>query len=395
MAAIGDNQVRMANLCLIACFSVNGVSKLHSEILKNDLFKDFNDIYPGKLTNVTNGITARLWLNQGNPLLSDMITGLIGDGYVHDLSQLSQLKKYMNDDSVLEQLGKIKLANKERLAAYIAAHNGIKVNPNSIFDVQVKRLHEYKRQLMNALEILHLYLSIKNGATITPRTFIFGAKASAGYYMAKEIIRFICAIADVVNRDASLGGQLKVIFLENYRVSLAEIIYPAAEISEQISQAGKEASGTGNMKMMLNGALTLGTEDGANVEIHQVVGDDNIFIFGMNEQEVINCRNNGYNPLAVYNNNQYLKDIIEFVRRGGLDGKNFDTIINYLLQNDQYMSLADFDSYRLEQEKVGQAYLDQKHWNQMSLRNISEAGIFSADRAIREYVQNIWYKNVK
>ena len=213
--------------------------------------------------------------------------------------------------------------------------------------------------------------------------------------MAKEIIRFICAIADVVNRDASLGGQLKVIFLENYRVSLAEIIYPAAEISEQISQAGKEASGTGNMKMMLNGALTLGTEDGANVEIHQVVGDDNIFIFGMNEQEVINCRNNGYNPLAVYNNNQYLKDIIEFVRRGGLDGKNFDTIINYLLQNDQYMSLADFDSYRLEQEKVGQAYLDQKHWNQMSLRNISEAGIFSADRAIREYVQNIWYKNVK
>ena len=395
MAAIGDNQVRMANLCLIACFSVNGVSKLHSEILKNDLFKDFNDIYPGKLTNVTNGITARLWLNQGNPLLSDMITGLIGDGYVHDLSQLSQLKKCMNDNSVLEQLGKIKLANKERLAAYIAAHNGIKVNPNSIFDVQVKRLHEYKRQLMNALEILHLYLSIKNGATITPRTFIFGAKASAGYYMAKEIIRFICAIADVVNRDASLGGQLKVIFLENYRVSLAEIIYPAAEISEQISQAGKEASGTGNMKMMLNGALTLGTEDGANVEIHQVVGDDNIFIFGMNEQEVINCRNNGYNPLAVYNNNQYLRDIIEFVRRGGLDGKNFDTIINYLLQNDQYMSLADFDSYRLEQEKVGQAYLDQKHWNQMSLRNISEAGIFSADRAIREYVQNIWYKNVK
>ena len=395
MAAIGDNQVRMANLCLIACFSVNGVSKLHSEILKNDLFKDFNDIYPGKLTNVTNGITARLWLNQGNPLLSDMITGLIGDGYVHDLSQLSQLKKYMNDDSVLEQLGKIKLANKERLAAYIAAHNGIKVNPNSIFDVQVKRLHEYKRQLMNALEILHLYLSIKNGATITPRTFIFGAKASAGYYMAKEIIRFICAIADVVNRDASLGGQLKVIFLENYRVSLAEIIYPAAEISEQISQAGKEASGTGNMKMMLNGALTLGTEDGANVEIHQVVGDDNIFIFGMNEQEVINCRNNGYNPLAVYNNNQYLKDIIEFVRRGGLDGKNFDTIINYLLQNDQYMSLADFDSYRLEQEKVGQAYLDQKHWNQMSLRNISEAGIFSADRAIREYVLYIWYKIVK
>lgn len=392
MAAIGDNQVRMANLCLICCFSVNGVSKLHSDILKNDLFKDFNDIYPGKLTNVTNGITARRWLNQGNPLLADMITGLIGDGYVHDLSQLSQLKKFMDDSNVLEQLGKIKLANKERLAKYIAAHNGIKVDPNSIFDVQVKRLHEYKRQLLNALEILHLYLEVKKGARITPRTFIFGAKASAGYYMAKEIIRFICAIGDIVNRDFSLDGQLKVIFLENYRVSLAEIIYPAAEISEQISQAGKEASGTGNMKMMLNGAITLGTMDGANVEIHDVVGDDNIFIFGMNTPEVIELGRRGYNPWNCYNNNQYLQEIIEFVRRGGLDGKNFDTIINYLLQNDQYMSLADFDSYRQAQNTVGQSYLDQRHWNQMSLRNIAESGIFSADRSVRDYIENIWYK---
>lgn len=392
MAAIGDNQVRMANLCLIACFSVNGVSKLHSDILKYDVFKDYNDIYPGKLTNVTNGITARRWLNQGNPLLADMITSLIGDGYVHDLAQLSELKKYMEDDKVLSQLADIKLQNKKRLAKYIAEHNGFQVDPNSIFDVQVKRLHEYKRQLLNAIEILHLYLQIKKGATIQPRTFIFGAKASAGYYMAKEIIRFICAIGDVVNRDASLNGQLKVVFLENYRVSLAEIIYPAAEISEQISQAGKEASGTGNMKMMLNGAITLGTMDGANVEIHDVVGPENIVIFGMNAEEVMDLGRRGYNPWEVYNNNGYLKEIIEFVQRGGLDGKNFDTIVNYLLQNDQYMTLADFESYRQAQEKVAAIYQDKRRWNQMSLRNIAESGIFSADRAVKEYIDNIWYK---
>ena len=393
MAAIGDNQVRMANLCLIACFSVNGVSKLHTDILKNDCFRDFNDIFPGKLTNVTNGITARRWLNQGNPLLADMITGLIGDGYVHDLSKLSELKKFMEDDAVLSRLGEIKRQNKERLGRYIAEHNGLRVDPNSIFDVQVKRLHEYKRQLLNALEILHLYLAIKNGATIQPRTFIFGAKASAGYYMAKEIIRFICAIGDVVNRDASLNGQLKVVFLENYRVSLAETIYPAAEISEQISQAGKEASGTGNMKMMLNGAITIGTMDGANVEIHDVVGPENIIIFGMNAAEVNELGRNGYNPWNVYNSNGYIKEIIEFVRRGGLDGKNFDTIINYLLQNDQYMTLADFESYRQAQERVAALYQDKRRWNQMSLRNIAESGIFSADRSVQEYIDNIWYKN--
>ena len=392
MAAIGDNQVRMANLCLIACFSVNGVSKLHSDILKYDVFKDYNDLYPGKLTNVTNGITARRWLNQGNPLLADMISSLIGDGYVHDLSKLSELKKFMEDDSVLAQLADIKLQNKKRLAKYIAEHNGFQVDPNSIFDVQVKRLHEYKRQLLNAIEILHLYLQIKKGATIQPRTFIFGAKASAGYYMAKEIIRFICAISDIVNRDASLNGQLKVVFLENYRVSLAEIIYPAAEISEQISQAGKEASGTGNMKMMLNGAITLGTMDGANVEIHDVVGPENIIIFGMNAEEVMDLGRRGYNPWDVYNNNGYLKEIIEFVQRGGLDGKNFDTIVNYLLQNDQYMTLADFESYRQAQEKVAAIYQDKRRWNQMSLRNIAESGIFSADRAVKEYIDNIWYK---
>ncbi len=393
MAAIGDNQVRMANLCMIACFSVNGVSKLHSDILKNDLFRDFNDVFPTKLTNVTNGITARRWLCQGNPLLTEMITDLIGNGFERDLSELQKLNAYADDAEVLKRLGEIKLANKQRLAQYIAAHNGIRVDPNSIFDVQVKRLHEYKRQLMNALLICHLYLEIKNkGKVIEPRTFIFGAKASPGYYMAKEIIRFICALGDMINRDASLNGMLKVIFLENYRVSLAEIIYPAAEISEQISQAGKEASGTGNMKMMLNGAITLGTMDGANVEIYDVVGQDNIFIFGMNTPEVIQCRQNGYNPWNVYSQNPYVREVMDFIQRGGIDNKNFDTIVSYLLHNDQYMSLADFDSYRLCQQTANDVYRDQMRWNRMSLKNIAESGIFSADRSIQDYIDGIWYK---
>ncbi|MDD6032873.1 MAG: glycogen/starch/alpha-glucan phosphorylase [Oscillospiraceae bacterium] len=393
MAAIDNNQVRMANLCMIACFSVNGVSKLHSDILKTDLFRDYNDIFPGKLTNVTNGITARRWLCQGNPLLTEMITGLIGSGFEKDLSELQRLNAYADVAEVLRRLGEINLANKQRLARYIAVHNGIRVDPNSLFDVQVKRLHEYKRQLMNALLICHLYLEIKlRGKTMEPRTFIFGAKASPGYYMAKEIIRFICTMGDMINRDPSVNGMLKVVFLENYRVSLAEIIYPAAEISEQISQAGKEASGTGNMKMMLNGALTLGTMDGANVEIYDAVGQDNIFIFGMNAAEVVQCRNNGYNPWNVYSQNGYVKEVLDFIQRGGIDGKNFDTIVSYLLHNDQYMSLADFDSYRLCQQKVNDAYRDPMAWNRMSLRNIAESGIFSADRSIQDYVDQIWYR---
>ncbi len=393
MAAIANNQVRMANLCMIACFSVNGVSKLHSDILKEDLFRDYNEIFPTKITNVTNGITARRWLCQGNPELSALITELIGGDFQKNLMQLQKLNAYRDDDAVLKRLAEIKLHNKQRLAAYIAAHNGIRVDPNSIFDIQVKRLHEYKRQLMNALLILHLYLEIKQrGRTIEPRTFIFGAKASPGYYMAKEIIRFICCLGEMINRDASLNGMLKVIFLENYRVSLAEIIYPAAEISEQISQAGKEASGTGNMKMMLNGAITLGTMDGANVEIYDAVGNDNIFIFGMNTAEVIQCRKNGYNPWNVYSQNGYIREVLDFIQRGGIDNKNFDSIVNYLLHNDQYMSLADFDSYRLCQQKVNDAYRDQTTWNQMSLCNIAESGIFSADRSIQDYIDRIWYK---
>ena len=391
MAIIGDNQVRMANLCVVACYSVNGVSALHSDILKNDLFKDYNDIFPGKLTNVTNGIASRRWLCQDNPLLSDYITELIGDGFVHDWDQLAKLRDFADDSAVLRKLADIKLENKKRLAKYISAANGINVDPSSLFDVQVKRLHEYKRQLMNALHICHLYLQIKNhGLTIQPRTFLFGAKASPGYYMAKEIIRFICALGDVINRDPAVKGMLKVIFLADYKVSLAEMIYPAAEISEQISQAGKEASGTGNMKMMLNGALTLGTMDGANIEIYNQVGPDNIFIFGMDTDQVNQTRLNGYNPRGLYESDPHIREVLDFVRDGGLDGKNFDSIREYLLNSDTYMSLADFDSYRQMQAHVGDVYRDAETWNRMSLLNIAGAGYFSADRAVQEYVDHIW-----
>ncbi len=393
MAVIGDNQVRMANLCLIACFSVNGVSKLHSEILKNDLFRDYNDIYPGKLTNVTNGIAARRWLCQGNPLLTDFITELIGDGFVHDLDQLKKLTAFADDKEVLKKLADIKLANKKRLAKYISTANGINVDPSSLFDVQVKRLHEYKRQLMNALHICWMYLQIKrNGASFQPRTFLFGAKASPGYYMAKEIIRFICSLGDLINRNPQAKDMLKVIFLADYKVSLAETIYPAAEISEQISQAGKEASGTGNMKMMLNGALTLGTMDGANIEIFDAVGKDNIFIFGMNTEEVNTLYRNGYHPRSLYDSDPQIREVLDFIQQGGVDGKKFDSIVNYLLNNDTYMSLADFESYRECQAKVASAYQDPARWNRMSLLNIANTGIFSADRAVQEYIDHIWYK---
>ncbi len=393
MAAIGDGCVRMANLCVIACYSVNGVSKLHSDILKEDLFKDFNDIYPNKLTNVTNGIAARRWLCQGNPLLTSMVKELIGDGFEKDLMDLKKLERYEHDDTVLSCLGDIKQRNKENLARYISKANGINVDPSSMFDVQVKRLHEYKRQLMNALHILHLYLQIKNhGLEMEPRTFIFGAKASPGYFMAKEIIRFICGLGDMINKDSSISGMLKVIFLADYKVSLAEMIYPAAEISEQISQAGKEASGTGNMKMMLNGALTLGTMDGANIEIYEQVGKDNIFIFGMDTEEVNRLKAEGYHPRKIYETNPYVKEVLDFVQKGGVEGKNFETIVSYLLNNDSYMSLADFESYRQIHQTVNDVYKDARRWNQMSLHNIANSGVFSADRSIMDYVNNIWYK---
>lgn len=390
IAIISQGMVKMANLCVACSFCVNGVSALHSEILKNDLFKDYHDIFPGKLTNVTNGIVHRRWLCQSNPLLTNLLCETIGDGFIKDAAELEKFLQFKDDKNVLERLEQIKKENKKRLAKYIAESCGISVSTHSIFDIQAKRLHEYKRQLMCALHILHLYLKIKNeGLKIQPRTFIFGAKASAGYVMAKEIIRFICAIADTVNNDTSIDGQIKVVFLADYRVSLAEIMMPAAEVSEQISLAGKEASGTGNMKFMINGALTIGTLDGANVEINQQVGDDNMFLFGMHTDEV-NAFIPTYRPRNIYNSNYDIRQILDFVSGGGLSGKNFDSIVRYLLDSDPYMTLADFDSYRQAQAKINETYLDREKWNKMSLTNIAKAGFFAADRSVSEYADNIW-----
>lgn len=390
IAIISQGMVKMANLCVASSFCVNGVSALHSEILKQDLFKDYNDIFPGKFTNVTNGIVHRRWLCQANPLLTELLCETIGDGFIKEASKLEDFLKFKDDSAVLERLEFIKKENKKRLAKYIADSCGIAVSSHSIFDVQAKRLHEYKRQLMCALYILYLYRKIKfEGLRIQPRTFIFGAKASAGYVMAKEIIRFICAIADTVNNDTAIDGQLKVVFLADYRVSLAEIMMPAAEVSEQISLAGKEASGTGNMKFMINGALTIGTLDGANVEINQQVGNDNMFLFGMHADEVIRARN-GYCPRDIYNADADLRGVIDMISAGGVGGKNFDSIVHYLLDSDPYMTMADFASYRDAHALINETYADRDKWNKMSLTNIAKAGIFAADRSVSEYADNIW-----
>lgn len=390
IAIISGGTVKMANLCVASAFCVNGVSALHSEILKNDLFRDYNDIFPGKLTNVTNGIVHRRWLCQANPGLTELLCETIGDGFVKNSMELEKFLAFRDDGRVLSRLAAIKLDNKRRLAGYIARKCGISVSPDSIFDVQAKRLHEYKRQTLCALYILWLYRRLKEGKTdFNPHTFIFGAKASSGYVMAKEIIRFICAIADTVNGDADTNSLLKAVFLPDYRVSLAEIMMPAAELSEQISLAGKEASGTGNMKFMINGALTIGTLDGANVEIHGQVGDDNMFLFGMHADEVA-ARRNGYRPRSIYESDPELRDALDFVAHGGLSGKNFDSVVHYLIDSDPYMALADFSSYRDAQLRADAAYRDTVAWNKMSLVNIAKAGVFSSDRATAEYAERIW-----
>ena len=390
IAIISGGMVKMANMSVISSFKVNGVSSLHSDILKADLFKDYNDIFPGRFTNVTNGIIHRRWLCQSNPLLTELLCETIGDGFIKDASQLENFLKFKDDAAVLERLELIKKENKKRLAKYIADSCGIAVSSHSIFDIQAKRLHEYKRQLMCALHILYLYKKIKvDGMKIQPRTFIFGAKASAGYVMAKEIIRFICAIADTVNNDTAIDGMIKVVFLADYRVSLAEIMMPAAEVSEQISLAGKEASGTGNMKFMINGALTIGTLDGANVEINQQVGNDNMFLFGMHADEVVKAREN-YRPRDIYNADEDLRAVIDMISSGAVAGKNFDSIVHYLLDSDPYMTMADFASYRDAQARVNETYADRTKWNKMSLTNIAKAGIFAADRSVAEYANDIW-----
>lgn len=390
MAVINDGIVKMANLAVIAGHSVNGVSKLHSEILKESVFSDFYKVTPEKFKNVTNGIAHRRWLNQSNPGLSNLILDLIGDKFITDASALQGLMKYKDDESVLKQLAKIKKANKVKMAEYIQTNNGIIVDPDSIFDVQVKRLHEYKRQHLNAINILSTYLWLKANpnAEFTPKTYIFGAKAAPGYYFAKQIIQFIVELGNRINNDPDVNKKLKVVYLEDYRVSVAEKLIPSAEISEQISLAGTEASGTSNMKFMINGAVTLGTLDGANVEIHESVGDDNIILFGMTTSEVNALKHRGYNPQEYYNNSREIMDIINYIERE-FSGK-FHDIAESLRNKDPYMVLADFSDYSIAQQNASALYSDPMHWNHMSLVNIAQAGRFAADRSIRDYANTIW-----
>ncbi|MCR5523393.1 MAG: glycogen/starch/alpha-glucan phosphorylase [Clostridia bacterium] len=391
MAIISGGAIRMANLCVAVCHKVNGVSALHSNILKDSTFRDFYTLEPDKFTNVTNGIAYRRWLCQANPRLTDLITELTGKKFIHDASELEKLKSFRNDAAVLEKIGSIKKANKEDFARLIKKTTGEIIDPESLFDVQVKRLHEYKRQELNALNILSKYLEIKNNPNknYVPHTYIFGAKAAPGYFMAKKIIEFICALSKLINNDPQVNDKLKVIFVEDYNVTKAEALMPAAEISEQISLAGTEASGTGNMKLMINGAVTLGTMDGANVEIYEAVGPDNIFIFGMSTAEVNEMKKIGYSPEKYYQNSGEIQDVVDFINRG-INGKTFGEIGGTIIHHDPYMVLGDFADYRLIQRNAENAWLDKKHWNKMSLMNTACSGIFSADRSIEEYASNIW-----
>lgn len=392
MAIVSGGVVRMANLCVAGSHCVNGVSALHSEILKDTVFNDFYTITPEKFTNVTNGIAFRRWICQANPELTSFITELIGDGFITNSDELLKLRDYKDDKQVLDRLTAIKLANKEKFASVVKKRNGIELDPTSIFDVQVKRLHEYKRQQLNVLNIIAEYQMLKANPNMEfqPRTYIFASKAAPGYFMAKKIIELIDSLAKVVNNDPDIKGRIKVVFMEDYNVSLAEMLMPAADISEQISLAGTEASGTGNMKLMLNGAITLGTLDGANVEIHDAVGDDNIFIFGLKTPEVMELQKKGYNPMEYMYNNEMLKSAVEFIQ-AGVNGKSFGEISSSLMNVDQYMALADFADYQKAQKLSAQAYQDKERFAKMSLMNISGAGIFSADRSIMDYANNIWH----
>ena len=404
MAILMDGQVKMAHLAIVAGYSVNGVAKLHTEILKNQELKDFYQMMPEKFNNKTNGITQRRFLMHANPLLADWVTEKLGTKeWITDLSKMSGLKEWLDDEEALKEFMTIKFKNKERLAAYIKEHNGVEVDPRSIFDVQVKRLHEYKRQLLNILHVMYLYNQIKEHPEMSfyPKTYIFGAKASAGYIRAKEIIKLINSVADVINNDRSINGKLKVVFIEDYRVSNAELIFAAADISEQISTASKEASGTGNMKFMMNGAPTLGTMDGANVEIVDEVGIDNAFIFGLSADEVINYeQNGGYNPYDIYNNDPDIHRVVDQLVDGTYsngDIEMYRDLYNSLLNNqggsraDMYFILKDFRSYADAQARAMEAYKDKEKWAKMALKNTACCGKFSADRTIQEYVDDIWH----
>ncbi len=403
MAIIYDGQVKMAHLAIAAGYSVNGVAKLHTEILKNQELRDFYEMMPEKFNNKTNGITQRRFLLHGNPLLADWVSAHIGMEWITDLAQISRLKVYADDEKAQQEFMNIKYQNKVRLAEYIREHNGIEVDPRSIFDVQVKRLHEYKRQLLNILHVMYLYNQMKDNPEMEfyPRTFIFGAKASAGYYNAKMIIKLITSVANVVNNDPDIKGRIKVVFIENYRVSNAELIFAASDVSEQISTASKEASGTGNMKFMLNGALTLGTMDGANVEIVEEVGEENAFIFGLSSNEVINYENHGgYNPMEIFNNDPDVRRVLMQLINGTFapdDPDRFRTLYNSLLNTistskaDMYFILKDFRAYAEAQKKVEAAYRDEKKWARSAILNVACSGKFTSDRTIQEYVDEIWH----
>ncbi|MEI8362268.1 MAG: glycogen/starch/alpha-glucan phosphorylase [Betaproteobacteria bacterium] len=388
-------RVRMAHLAVVGSHTVNGVAALHSELLKQTLFADFNRIYPGKLTNVTNGITPRRWLNQANPALTSLIEKVIGADFKKDLTQIKKITPLADDADFRKAFAAVKLGNKVRLADKIERLTGIKLNTNSLFDVQIKRIHEYKRQLLNVLHVITLYNRIRSGEQgITPRTVIFGGKAAPGYWMAKQIIRLINDIAQIVNNDPAVGDQLKVVYYPNYEVSAAEILFPGSDLSEQISTAGTEASGTGNMKMALNGALTIGTLDGANVEIKEEVGDENIFIFGLTTPQVAEAKENGYNPRDYYNNNAELKEVLDMIGSGFFsveEPNRYHAIIDNLLnKGDQYLLLADYASYIETQDKVAEVYKNQDEWTRLAILNVANMAKFSSDRAIGEYAKNIW-----
>ncbi|WP_036302421.1 glycogen/starch/alpha-glucan phosphorylase [Methylotenera sp. L2L1] len=388
-------RVRMAHLAVVGSHTVNGVAALHSELLKSTLFADFDRIFPGKMTNVTNGITPRRWLNQANPDLTSLIEKAIGPAFKKDLSQIKKITPLADDVDFRKAFAQVKLANKKRLAAKIEAKTGVKLNVNSLFDVQIKRIHEYKRQLLNVLHVITLYNRIRRGEKgITPRTIIFGGKAAPGYWMAKHIIRLINDVASIVNEDLAVGDQLKVVYYPNYEVSAAEILFPGSDLSEQISTAGTEASGTGNMKMALNGALTIGTLDGANVEIKEEVGDENIFIFGLTTPQVAELKSSGYNPRDYYNSNPELKQVLDMIADGYFsidEPSRYQIIVDNLLNNDQYLLLADYASYIEAQERVGKLYQHQDDWTRMAILNVANMAKFSSDRAIGDYAKNIWH----
>ena len=396
MAIMAHNTVRMANLCVMGCHSVNGVSALHSEIIKTSIFRDFYDVMPEKFTNVTNGIAHRRWLNQSNPELCELLNECIGDGYTKNAAELSKFKKFEKDESVLKRLDEIKRIKKVQFAEYAKKQQGVIIDPDTVFDVQAKRMHEYKRQLLNVLHIIADYNALRENPDldILPKTYIFGAKAAAGYYMAKQIMKLICFLSEDIKKNPKIAQKLSVVYMENYNVSMSERLMPASEISEQISLAGKEASGTGNMKFMINGALTIGTLDGANVEMAEHVGEKNIFIFGLTADEVSEIWSRGYNSSSYYNQDPFMRKVIESLIVG-FNGTSFADIANYLLRNspvaDPYMCLADFESYVATQKAMSDLYRnDKRSWNRMSLRNIAASGYFSSDRSIREYAEKIW-----